>query len=62
MPKPCTLHPKPPLPRALALLKDCPPELMGGEGGGEAKNYKIVYTSRREVYEVQAEAFTALAL
>lgn len=38
----------------LAQLKDCPPELLGaGDGSGAAaKNYKIVYTSRREVYEV----------
>jgi hypothetical protein len=40
--------------RVLAQLKDCPPELLGaGDGSdGAAKNYKIVYTSRREVYEV----------
>lgn len=35
------------------MLKDCPPELMGSGGSSNAdpKNYKIVYTSRREVYE-----------
>ncbi len=39
--------------RVLSLLKDCPPELMGSGGSSNAgpKNYKIVYTSRREVYE-----------
>jgi hypothetical protein len=38
----------------LSLLKDCPPDLMGTGTGTDAaaKNYKIVYTSRREVYEV----------
>jgi hypothetical protein len=38
----------------LEQLKDCPPQLLGaGDGGGTAaKNFKIVYTSRREVYEV----------
>ncbi len=38
----------------MAQLKDCPPELLGTGDGSDAaaKNYKIVYTSRREVYEV----------
>ena len=46
----------------LSLLKDCPLELMGPGTGSNAapKNYKIVYTSRREVYEASEMDFQSL--